>query len=105
MPRWLLNTAWGRQMLKSWASAASYLLNSVWPPSAEQGDLNTTPMLFIFGANDPIMPHSPEESFADLYAQGSCVVLDGGHLDAAKVSPAEYEQAIHGFLESLKEPK
>jgi alpha-beta hydrolase superfamily lysophospholipase len=73
------------------------LLAVVWPPPLEGVD---TPMLFVCGGADPIMPLEAVQPLADLVAASRVwVVPDSPHLLAFKVQPDEYRQEVVQFLD------
>jgi uncharacterized protein len=68
-----------------------------WPPALEQV---STPMLFICGEADPIMPPASVRPFARAAPRARFWEVPGaGHLQAYKVDPARYREVVVGFLD------
>lgn len=101
LPSWLLGTAWGRQAVAACVDRATSLLAGQWPPEAV-GALQQTPMLFLVGAQDTIVPPRLVRDLADLYDGARCVVLDGRHLESVKSDEDGYRAALSSFLTELE---
>lgn len=100
LPRWLLAGSWGRHVVAACATRVTELLAAQWPPPASHGTLDRTPMLFVVGTDDAIMPTDQVREMADRYAGARCVALPGGHLECVKHDPEAYRATLAEFLES-----
>lgn len=101
MPGPVRRSTWGGWAMQSCITTAVGLLDAPWPPPAEQGRLDRTPMLFIVGGADQVVPAPEVDLLAQRYAGASCQVLEGGHLDTVKQDPEGYEQVLGAFVDGL----
>lgn len=74
------------------------LLQSVWPPPAEGAYLHT-PMLFLSGEHDVIVPPQQLRDLSEPYPRAEVRVLPRArHLELLKTDPAAYEAVVLEFL-------
>ncbi|CAH0191250.1 alpha/beta hydrolase [Plantibacter cousiniae (nom. nud.)] len=84
------------------ASDAVRRLGSSWPPEPAKGDLARTPMLFITGSTDDIMPPSEVRRLTDRYDTAQLVTLDCGHLRGNKDQRERYYTELDAFLTAVE---
>jgi pimeloyl-ACP methyl ester carboxylesterase len=74
------------------------MLGAQWPPAAELGSLDRTPMLLLGGAQDAIVPVTEMQAIAALYRRARFVEVAGGHLEAAKRDEHNYRRLVEDFV-------
>lgn len=84
------------------AKSAVRMLGADWPPDSHAGRLPHTPMLFLVGADDPIILPDEVERLASDYEQATVAVIEGGHLRGFKVDEAGYLERIARFLDAIE---
>ncbi|MFI9629728.1 alpha/beta hydrolase [Streptomyces sp. NPDC052042] len=94
-----------RAMPARWAlegtlsSAGVAMLRSEWPPPVT-GRYADTPLLFIAGEEDRILPASSVDGLAARYSHAEAHVLPGiGHLQGLKEAPEKYTSTVLDFLQ------
>ncbi|MET7934960.1 alpha/beta fold hydrolase [Streptomyces sp. NPDC005322] len=95
-----LRTGPSRKALEAVASSAAVaMLRVQWPPPAE-GAYERTPMLFLTGERDTMIPASGVRALAERYPLAEVHTLSGTeHLQGIKTQPDVYAEAVLGFLE------
>jgi pimeloyl-ACP methyl ester carboxylesterase len=69
-----------------------------WPPAAQQG-VGATPMLFVVGGRDAVVPVDQVRAVARRYPRAEVLVVPGaGHLRAMKVAKNAYTATVLDFL-------
>jgi pimeloyl-ACP methyl ester carboxylesterase len=69
-----------------------------WPPAARQGG-SATPMLFVVGDRDAVVPVAQVRAVARRYPRAEVLVVpDTGHLRAIKVDKDAYTATVLDFL-------
>ncbi len=78
--------------------AGTTMLRSEWPPPLE-GRYVDTPLLFIAGEEDRILPASSVDALAGCYADAEAHILPGiGHLLGLREAPEKYTSTVLDFL-------
>ncbi len=83
------------------AARAVAMLGAQWPPPAT-GRFATTPMLFLVGAEDAIVPPELVQRLAERYPHARAEVVAGGHLAGAKQDPETYARHVTAFLDAVE---
>ncbi|WP_369137425.1 alpha/beta hydrolase [Modestobacter versicolor] len=92
------------QVARTCARVATAMLSTAWPPPAHLGRFDRTPMLFLVGRDDPIVPVAEVAALADRFPLAQHVVVGGGHLRGLKDDPDGYRAAVLGFLAGAAAP-
>ncbi|MBH5335045.1 alpha/beta fold hydrolase [Streptomyces pactum] len=88
----------GAVLGKVFAALAVRMLRASWPPPVT-GAYRDTPLLFLTGERDTIIPADGVAALAARYPRAELRVLpDTGHLLGVKTHPREYEEAVLDFL-------
>jgi pimeloyl-ACP methyl ester carboxylesterase len=83
------------------AEVATQMLDAQWPPPVEVGTFATTPMLFLVGEDDPIVPATLVRDLAAHYPGARAEVVRGGHLNGMKTDPEGYGAHVRAFLAAV----
>lgn len=85
-------------MADALCATGTAMLDASWPPPPG-GRYATTPLLFLAGGRDTVIPADQVTALADRYPLAESRVLpDAGHLDGLKTAPVAYPAAVLGFL-------
>lgn len=88
-----------RTVERTFGTTATAMLQADWPPAA-RGAFTTTPMLFLAGEEDPIVPPEEIRALAEGYDGATVRSLPGSaHLQGLKVDPSGYPAVVLEFLE------
>lgn len=80
------------------ASLGTAMVRTEWPPPAN-GRYLSTPLLFLAGDKDTIVPHAAIEELAGHYPHAEFkLIRDAGHLQGAKSDPDGYRDSVVNFL-------
>ncbi|WP_184502905.1 alpha/beta hydrolase [Streptomyces botrytidirepellens] len=95
-----LRTGLSRKALETVAaSSALAMLRVQWPPAAE-GAYERTPMLFLAGERDTMIPAAGVRALGERYPLAEVHTLpDTDHLQGIKTQPDVYADTVLGFLE------
>jgi uncharacterized protein len=88
-----------RKALEKVASTAAVaMLRVQWPPAAK-GAYESTPMLFLAGESDTMIPAAGVRALAERYPLAEVHTLpDTEHLQGVKTHPEAYAETVLGFL-------
>jgi pimeloyl-ACP methyl ester carboxylesterase len=88
-----------RALERSFTYFGRAVLKAAWPPPAE-GRFSETPMLFVVGEDDAVMPPELVIRLGSLYPRAEVEVLPGtAHLDGLRENREEYPRTVLDFLE------
>ncbi|WKX70490.1 alpha/beta hydrolase [Streptomyces sp. XD-27] len=88
----------GRVLGRVFSALATAMLQVSWPPPVS-GAYEDTPMLFLAGDDDRIIPAAGVRALAERYPLAEVHVLAGaGHLAGVKTEPETYAETVLGFL-------
>ncbi|WP_431044292.1 alpha/beta hydrolase [Streptomyces sp. P1-3] len=83
---------------KVFSKLSTAMLQVSWPPPVA-GAYEDTPLLFLTGEDDPVIPASGVRALAERYPLAEVHVLPGtGHLMGVKAQPETYAETVLGFL-------
>lgn len=88
-----------RALERSFAYFGRAVLQAEWPPKAA-GRFADTPILFVTGQHDAIMPPALVARLGSRYPRAQVEVLpDAAHLDGLKANGEQYARTVLGFLD------
>lgn len=89
---------WLEQMYR-WLTMITMGSPPDWPPSPRRPGYDTTPMLFIVGGDDAIVPEDEVRALASPYPGAELMVVPrAGHLRTMLMDPDRYAAAVLEFL-------
>ncbi|KUJ69155.1 aromatic ring-opening dioxygenase LigA [Streptomyces albus subsp. albus] len=89
----------GKALEKVFSSVATAMLQAHWPPPVADA-YQTTPLLFLAGEEDSIIPAEGVHALADRYPLAEVHVLPGTqHLQGVKTHPERYAETVLEFLQ------
>lgn len=83
------------------ARMADLMLGAAWPPPPT-GPYDETPMLFLTGTRDRVVPSPSVAALAETYRRAEvCELPKAGHLTGIKDAPNLYRGTVRGFLRGV----